>query len=99
MKSKGDYFIVLNPGIIPDKNYFDIADNIVVLENNISAVNEVNCSYSDKSSIIVYGAQEFQMEEIVKKYNCEYVYVTDDSLPNPYDTLPSYFEEEINALK
>jgi len=28
-------------------------------------------------------------------YNAGYVYLTDDQLPNPYDTLPSYWEQEV----
>ena len=97
IKSKGDYFIVLNPGTTPDSGYFDIADVVVVFENNVS--NLTNVCENSKSAIIVYGANSLHMEDIVKNYECKYVYVTDDESPNPYDTLPSYFEEEIDALK
>jgi hypothetical protein len=30
---KPNAIVVLNPGTTPDKNYFEIADNIVVFEN------------------------------------------------------------------
>ena len=30
--------------------------------------------------------------------NAGYVYVTDDNLPNPYDTLPSYWDQEVSKI-
>jgi len=99
IKSKGDYKIVLNPGTKPDAVYFGIADTVVVYESNASAVPDDVCSnYSDKSAIIVYGADEEEMENLVNR-PCKYIYVTDDNDSNPYDSLPSYFDEEIDALK
>ena len=100
IKSKGDYYIVLNPGTMPNPAYFDIGDNVVVYENNTSYLSDDLCSaYVDKSSIIVYGADENQMKEILDKYHCKYVYITDDDMPNPYDSLPGYFDKEIEAIK
>ena len=100
IRSKGDYYIVLNPGTTPNPAYFDIADNVVVYENNATSLVSNPCeSYSDKSSIIVYGADENRMEEILNNYHCRYVYVTDDNQPNPYDSLPTYFDREIELLK
>lgn len=32
-------------------------------------------------------------------YNAGYVYLTDDQLPNPWDTLPSYWEAEVEAIE
>jgi len=100
IKSKGNYYIVLNPGVFPNVGYFMIADNIVVFEDNANKLNKTVCNVeSGKSSIIVYDANETKMKEIVKTYQCKNLYVTDDDLPNPYDTLPSYFDEEIKLLK
>jgi len=100
IKSKGNYFIVLNPGTMPDDGYFDIADNIVVFENNVKKLNSNICkTQKEKSSIIVYDANETQMKNVIKAYKCKNIYVTDDNLSNPYDTLPSYFDEEIKLLK
>jgi len=31
--------------------------------------------------------------------NCNYVYITDDNLPNPYDTLPTYIDIEVETIK
>jgi Spherulation-specific family 4 len=32
-------------------------------------------------------------------YNAGYIYITDDQLPNPYDTLPSYWSEEVCLIE
>ena len=100
IKSKGKYFVVLNPGTMPNTAYFSIADNIVVYEGDVKNLpNEACKSYADKSSIIVYGADEAEMREIVSSKHCEFMYITDDNNTNPYDSLPSYFDEEIDVLK
>ena len=100
IKSKGNYYIVLNPGTMPDEGYFDIADNIIVFEDSVDKLDSEVCNSNIyKSSIIVYDANETQMNNIIKTYKCKNIYVTDDNLPNPYDTLPTYFDEEIALLK
>jgi hypothetical protein len=100
IKSKGNYFVVLNVGTMPESVYFSIADNIVVYEGNITNLPDKSCeSYSDKSSIIVYGADEKRMREILLSKYCRYLYITDDNDVAPYDSLPSYFNEEIELLK
>jgi len=99
ISSKGNFKFVLNPGTFPDEVYFSIADAIVVFESVASKVpNDICTSYSDKSAIIVYGASEEKMRELVRK-PCTYFYITDDNDSRPYDTLPSYFDEEIELLK
>jgi hypothetical protein len=96
IKSKGDYVVVLNPGTKPSDEFFSIADNIIVFENPYDRLNDIDSNicktHYDKSSIIVYEANQAQMEEMIKKFNCKYIYATDDVLPNPYDELPTYFE-------
>lgn len=32
-------------------------------------------------------------------YNADYVYVTDDLLPNPWDTLPPYWQQEVDLIE
>ncbi len=100
IKSKGDFFTVLNVGSYPNESYFNIADNIVVYEGDVNNLNISVCdSYSNKSSIIVYNGTETDMENIIKNSNCNYVYITDDNLPNPYDTLPTYIDIEVETIK
>ena len=100
IKSKGNYYIILNVGTLPDKEYFKIADNIIVFENNVDKLTKNICMLNPlKSSIIVYFANEIQMENIITTYKCKGIYVTNYTLPNPYNALPSYFDEEIKLLK
>ena len=97
--SKGDYKFILNPGTVPDGIYFSIADTVVVYEGNATGIDDKVCGeYPSQSAVIVYGADENQMRDIVKKA-CRYFYITDDNDTNPYDSLPSYFDEEIMLLK
>jgi hypothetical protein len=101
IKSKGDYYIVLNPGTQPlDNGYFDIADTVVVYEgtydNKPQGVCQVNPS---KSAVIVYNATEEEMKTVLTTEDCKYYYVTDRTLPNPFDSLPSYFDQEVELLK
>lgn len=37
--------------------------------------------------------------EKAKEAGIGWIYVTDDVLPNPWDTLPSYWEAEIAAIQ
>ncbi|QCI27696.1 spherulation-specific family 4 protein [Caminibacter pacificus] len=99
IKSKGDYKIVLNPGTSTNAVYFSIADTIVTYEGLAKDTPSDVCEeYSSQSAIIVYDANESVMRELVNR-PCSYFYITDDNDSNPYDSLPSYFDEEIRLLK
>jgi len=99
IKSLGDFYIVLNVGTYPAEEYFSIADNIVVYEDLYPFDYTVCDNHPDQSSIIVYGVNESLMYEIIKNTKCKYVFITDDNLPNPYDSLPTYLNTEIELLK
>ena len=99
IKSKGKYYIVLNPGTYPDEEYFNIADNIIVFENNISKLKGDECNKnSQKSSIIAYDANESQMKNVIMNYKCKSFYLTDGKFPNPYSDLSTYFDKEIELI-
>jgi len=95
------YFIVLNPGTKVDDIYYSIADLIVIFENSFSSFTDSSCysNYPEKSACVVYNAAESEMEKVISVSNVKYFYITDDSLPFPYDSLPSYFFKEIELLK
>jgi len=99
IKDKGDYYVVLNPGTTVDSAFFDISDNVVVYESDDANVSDDVCSLnSEKSSVIIYDLNSTQMQTL-SKLNCRFKYFTDDNGSNPYDSLPSYFYEEIEDLK
>lgn len=99
IKMKGDYFIVLNPGTRPNDEMFNVADIVIVFEGDVKNLNTDVCALNpEKSSVIVYNASEDDMKHL-GLLNCAYKYFTDDGGSNPYDSLPSYFNEEIEYLK
>ena len=97
VKNKGNYFITLNPGTSPNDSYYNIADSIVVYEGSDQNRAIQSCT-RNKTTIIVYDINSTQMKNIIQNSNCDYFYITDDTLSNPYDTLPSYWDEEQNEI-
>jgi hypothetical protein len=58
---------------------------------------------SDKFAMIVHSVPDV---DTMKSYidlavarGIGYVYVTDDTLPNPYDSLPSYWQVEVDYVE
>jgi len=99
IKAKGDYKIVLNPGTQAPAVYYSISDTVVSFEGAAKDAPDDLCAvYPSKSAAIIYDANESFMREALNR-PCEYFYITDDNDSNPYDTLPSYFDEEIELLK
>ncbi len=100
IKSKGDYLVFLNAGTYPNEAYFSIADNIVIYENNPTYFDKSLCdNFPEKSSFIIYDADINIMADLMETTSCAYKYLTDDVLPNPYDTLPTYIDEEAELSK
>jgi len=104
-KSKGMKNI-LNPGVTPNEEYFKFADSIVVFEDSYkdylsaripSFVNK----YPGKAVHLVYGADEDEMKNamnLARQRGASYIYVTDDDLDNPWDSLPYYWQEEVMEM-
>jgi hypothetical protein len=56
---------------------------------------------SDDFSNIIYDAPLSALDPDIEKalqYNAGYVYVTDQTPPNPYCQLPSYWDQEVSAI-
>ncbi len=105
--------VVGNPGTATDEAYFSYAggpaaDVLVVFENTASAYatytpSAWNASYpSSKFAHIIHteptATGMLGDIDLALARNAGMVFVTDDSLPNPYDTLPSYWEAEVAKL-
>ncbi|WP_457568706.1 spherulation-specific family 4 protein [Desulfurobacterium sp.] len=101
IKSIGNYYVVLNPGTQPSREYFSFADNIVVFEGDYDLFKNYGCSspYPEKSSCIIYGADETEMENAVYSSDVLYLYVTDDDDSYPFDRLPAYWSKELELFK
>ncbi|MCO6428221.1 spherulation-specific family 4 protein [Nitrosomonas communis] len=106
IKNKSSHYSVTgDPGVVPDEIYLSkpVVDNLVVFEGSIK--NYVNfqpeqwqLNYpKDRFIHIVYSATSDQMKQAFSQTNKNHVgnlYITDDKLPNPYDTLPEYVNLE-----
>lgn len=99
--------VVANPGAHVPEAYIHVADQIIVFENNVSELHKYKPqSWQKKYSIsrfgqLVYGSNEDDMKKIVQQAKKNYIgliYVTDDTLPNPWDSLPAYWNKELEEV-
>ncbi|WP_430232836.1 spherulation-specific family 4 protein [Nitrosomonas communis] len=107
IKNKSSHYLVTgDPGVVPDEIYLSkpVADNLVVFQGSMR--NYVNFKPEqwqrnypkDRFIHLVYSATWYQMMQAFSRADTNYagnLYVTDDSLPNPYDSLPQYGELEL----
>lgn len=97
-----------NPGSPAESCYASAADVLVMFEDTYSVYAswtapdwELNYANPDKFWHLVYGTPaQADMDNAValsKQRNAGYLYVTPDSLPNPWDTLPTgaYWSDEL----
>jgi len=99
-----NHIIVGNPGTNTIEPYANTADVLVVYEgSNFSeySPNSWQSNFSkNKFAALVYNSNEVQMMSAVQSSNQTLgsIYVTDDNLPNPWDTIPSYYALESNLI-
>ena len=93
----------LNPGAVPDQQYLTAADTIVVFEGSVGTYLAAQfpqwtlAAANSKIAHLVYAAAAAQEGAVVRRAHtlgAGHIYVTDDALPNPYDSLPSYYLTE-----
>lgn len=95
--------VVLNPGTVPDQRYVDLGDTTVVFEGTYAEYNRASfpawmSTYQPtKFAHLVYGTGSKYLSATMRRarsLNAGFVYVTNDTLPNPWDTLPPYWTTE-----
>jgi hypothetical protein len=93
-----------NPGTEMPAAFFagDVMDNMVINETNgwpsTSAIENGGVGAPAQKSIIVYGAALNTGDlALAAQYN-RLIWVTSATLPNPYDSLPSYLSQLFAAL-
>jgi len=102
---------ILNPGTQTSQCYVSDADILLTFEgsdstyvNSYSAPSWVNQYSSSHFWHIVYATSNSsamsQAVSLSRQRRAGYVYVTPDTLPNPYDTLPtgSYWSRELSIV-
>src|SRR3989441_3879671 len=96
-KSQGLTFTVGNPGTDTLSSYIGTVDNIVIYETgglpSISSLGGWYTNY-DKSnfSTLSYGVGTISQSFLTSESSyVGYTYITNDNLPNPWDSVPPYF--------
>jgi hypothetical protein len=101
-RAVGARFIVLNPGVMPAREYFGIADAIVTFEGPISAYRDrrnADGIAPERTVHLIYGASREQaLRALEPSPSAGYMYVTSGTLPHPWGTVPDYFAQELAAL-
>lgn len=103
-------FIVTNPGIPCDEAYFakNVADTICVIESANGLDQFVPPAWFAKYPAEKFYGLAYRIGKpngmrtsiaAARKKRLGYLYITDDKLPNPWDTLPGYWQEELKAVK
>jgi hypothetical protein len=102
------YVVVGNPGTSTLETYasLPVADQLVVFEGSVKAYAKYvpsawQSNYAkSRFAHIVYGAAKGDMGKDVSAAAARRagaIFVTSDRLPNPYDTLPAYWANEVSA--
>ncbi len=101
-------YVALNPGTVPDQGYVALGNTTVIFEGSYNTYK----TWSAPSWVFSYPASKFthlvyatssskNMKSAItrsKNNNAGYVYVTNDVLPNPWDTLPGYWSTELSYI-
>ena|GEM_PF-6789564 len=96
---------VLNPGTIPDEEYMAAADQVIVTEGKYADYPKrefpewISRYPSDKFAHLIYETPKESLSQAIssaKSRNAGYIYITDDGGSNAWDTLPTYWQEELS---
>ncbi len=98
--------VVLNPGLVPARGYFDIADVVVTYEGPVAGYAEgvrrappwVRSLAPGQVAHLVYAASRAQALAALDPPPAGYAYVTSGTLPHPWGTVPAYLSDEQAAL-
>jgi hypothetical protein len=103
----GERTVAINPGVVPGRAYFDLADVVVTYEGPYAGYADaerrtpawVEELPRGRIAHLVYGASGEQAERVVTaNAHAGHVYVTDGALPHPWGSLPPYLDQEERSL-
>lgn len=103
-QSNGMTFTVANPGTDTSSAYIDAVDVTLIYENaglpSSSMLATWRSTYAAARVGVIPYAANFDLTWVQQARSAVgYIYVTNDDLPNPWDTLPSYFSSLLAALE
>jgi hypothetical protein len=103
-KGQGVSVTIGNPGADSQPSYVGTLDVILVYENSgvpaVPGLGGWHASYDRNNfGVIPYGvgALDTTFVAAARAY-CGYIYLQNDTMPNPWDTLPPYFDALLGAL-
>ena len=107
VRSSGAGLVVLNPGVVPARGYFDVADVVVTFEGPFTVYREaarrmpawIRKLGPGRVAHLVYGAPEDQALADPEDGDGAYVYMTPGSPPNPWQTLPACLRNHGEAAR
>jgi hypothetical protein len=100
-KAQGFSLTVGNPGTATPASFLDTVDVMLIYESAGAPQLSGLTRYAPERShygIIPYAATFDAAYVKSAARSVEYVYITDDDLPNPWDSLPAFFEPMLAAL-
>ena len=103
-KSLGMKLTKGNPGTTVPQSFTSAVDFFVVYENSgyprLEQIKESHIGYSKKNlSFVSYGISQLDIQYVMHAANyVGMLYITNNVLPNPYDSIPSYFENLVSTL-
>ncbi|MEA3272154.1 MAG: spherulation-specific family 4 protein [Patescibacteria group bacterium] len=108
IKNSDGTLVALNPGTIPAEEYMNVGDIVNIFEGtyqtyaNWEAPSWASEYSPSKFSHLIYNVANFRdMKKAIRWSGnrfAGYVYATNDVLPNPWDTLPSYMSAELKEI-
>jgi hypothetical protein len=103
---EGEGELVLNPGTVPARGYFDLADLVVTFEGPFADYASrlaqtpawLKDIPADRTAHLVYAASAAQARSIFAATPHDvHLYVTSGSPPDPWGTPPPYLREEADS--
>jgi len=101
---KGLPFTVGNPGQDTSESFVGVFDMMLIYENKglpaVTALEGWHTKYAPSNfGVIPYGTSLDANYVRMARQHVGYVYLNNDTLPNPWDTLPPYFSDLLAALE
>lgn len=102
--------VVLNPGTDADQAYLQSASCLLLFENDQASASLlgwqppawVSPGQAGQVAVLAYHlTDEAAMAAVLERalgVGAGWIYLTDDTLPNPWDTLPAFWEAQVQAL-
>jgi Spherulation-specific family 4 len=98
--------LVLNPGLVPARAYFDVADIVVAFEGAAADFAGAHERLPDwlhelpagRVAYLVYAAGAEQAVAVADAADGAYIYATSGVQPNPWRTIPDYLEQQAEPI-